>query len=366
MDKRDKLTILITAAGAPGTSTLIKELRWFFFWREDCSLNIVVVDADMEGKGNYPCIHAMDFPTGNHLTCYKVPPGDDDKYISTLLDIVKKEDVDVVMPISSCEVPEFSLYKHLFPCPVMVSDPRAIINCSDKSLTYEVAKKNGVKVPNSIKVQTVQELAMATKQLGYPQYNSVVVKPCISKGSRGLRILDSYLDKKVDDVVSDFFSKKPDHTRVTFEQLSFHLGGMNAELPSEMIVSEYVEGQPYDCMVLGYKGKALLTTCKTRETENNGVITSGELVVNKVLDESCEIMTEALGLSYNISMQFIGDTLIEINPRPSTFIYSDNFNEPYLAVKLALGDISLAEIISYKEKIPYGRRMLRYYDQICY
>ena len=58
------------------------------------------------------------------------------------------------------------------------------------------------------------------------------------------------------------------------------------------------------------------------------------------------------------------DQIIEINPRPSTFIYQDDLNEPYLAIKLALKEISHDEIRAYDIRIRYGRRMVRYMDQV--
>ncbi len=69
-------------------------------------------------------------------------------------------------------------------------------------------------------------------------------------------------------------------------------------------------------------------------------------------------------LSYNISLQFIGNKLIEINPRTSTFIYHQDLNEPYLAVKLCLGEISVDEVRNYQSKVRFGTKMLRYMDQV--
>ena len=71
-------------------------------------------------------------------------------------------------------------------------------------------------------------------------------------------------------------------------------------------------------------------------------------------------------LSYNISIQFIGNKLIEINPRTSTYIYQDNLIEPYLAIKLLLGELTPEQIREYNGKIDYGRRMIRYMDQIFF
>jgi predicted ATP-grasp superfamily ATP-dependent carboligase len=137
----------------------------------------------------------------------------------------------------------------------------------------------------------------------------------------------------------------------------------NGRFP-ELIVMEVVEGTDYDAMCLADEGIPLLTTIKTREASRWGVIVKGELVERPDLVEICEKIVRVVELSYNVGLQFIGDKIIEINPRPSTFIYQDDLIEPYLAIKLALGEISHDEIKAHEGRIRYGRRMVRYMDQV--
>jgi len=56
--------------------------------------------------------------------------------------------------------------------------------------------------------------------------------------------------------------------------------------------------------------------------------------------------------------------LIEINPRVSSFIYQPDLIQPYLAIKLALGEIGEAELQARQNDIAVGRRMIRYMDQL--
>jgi predicted ATP-grasp superfamily ATP-dependent carboligase len=132
----------------------------------------------------------------------------------------------------------------------------------------------------------------------------------------------------------------------------------------ELIIMEFAEGSHYDVMCLADEGINLLTTVKTREASRWGVITKGQLVFKPGLIKICDKIVEAMGLSYNFGLQFIEDKIIEINPRPSTFIYQDDLNEPYLAIKLALKEVSHDEIRAYQTRIRYGRRMVRYMDQV--
>ncbi len=132
----------------------------------------------------------------------------------------------------------------------------------------------------------------------------------------------------------------------------------------ELIIMEFAEGPHYDVMCLADQGINLLTTVKTREASRWGVITKGELVFKPGLRKICDKIVEAMGLRYNFGLQFIEDKIIEINPRPSTFIYQDDLNEPYLAIKLALKEVNHDDIRGYESRIRYGRRMVRYMDQV--
>ncbi len=95
-----------------------------------------------------------------------------------------------------------------------------------------------------------------------------------------------------------------------------------------------------------------------------------------MLDESeiiqqTSIILEQIPLSYNTNLQFIKPPskeplLIEINPRVSTFIYQPDLVQPYLSIKLALGEETPESIKSYQEKIAIGRRMVRYMDQVFF
>ena len=50
----------------------------------------------------------------------------------------------------------------------------------------------------------------------------------------------------------------------------------------------------------------------------------------------------------------------------SKIIFDDDFNEPWLAIKLALKMITPEEVRAFQQNIPFGRRMIRYMDQIFY
>ena len=119
----------------------------------------------------------------------------------------------------------------------------------------------------------------------------------------------------------------------------------------------------FDAMSICYEGKELLTTIKTREDHRAGTITQGALIESNELVLLSRKILSHIPLSFNISIQFIGNYLLEINPRTSTYIYQDNLIEPYLSIKLCLGEYKPEDIEKYRSKVDFGRRMVRYFDQ---
>jgi len=340
-----RLTILVSAAGAPGTYTLIKKLK------EDVP-DIRIIACDMQEEV------AAKFIADAY---YQVPLAESAQYLPDLCAIFAMEKVDVFFPTSSAEVPKVSREKDFIEqsgVKVLVSDIYGIKMATDKGYLYSILE-NYVPVPKVCESVTWGQFEILAHHLGYPD-KKVCFKPPISKGSRGFRIIDAKVDTK-----NQMLRKKPGEClSVSMNQVKEWFGD-DRFLP-QLLLMEYVEGPAYDCMVLAHNGKALLTTVKTREKERWGIITEGELIESPSHVKMCSAIVRELNLSYNVSIQFIGDTLIEVNPRTSTYIYGDDFNEPWLAIQLAMGWITEEEVMAYQDKVPIGRRMVRYMDQIFY
>jgi len=87
---------------------------------------------------------------------------------------------------------------------------------------------------------------------------------------------------------------------------------------------------------------------------------------NQKLVDSTKYIIEKLKLDWISNLQFIGDYLIEVNPRISTQIFSPGVNIPYLAIKFILGEITEKDVGEYSELVKTEYTALRYYDQINY
>jgi len=339
------INILVSASGAPAGSTLIR----YFKSIKERNVKVIAVDMEKEVIGRFV---ADKF--------YQVPPVNDQDYLKVMLDVIKRENIDVFFCVSSVEVEKVSKYIKEFEnagCVVTVSNHNSIKRAVDKYEVYKSVKRIGLPVPEFRTPKTLAEFVNDAYDLGYPE-KEICFKPFIGKGSRGFRIINDKISKK--DLLLNY---KPEAVYMSMDE--FKSIFKNEELPNFLLM-EKVTGVDYDCMVLANRGESLLTTVKTRENSRWGTITNGELVESPRHVELCEKIIKEFGLSYNISIQFIDEYIIEINPRTSTYIYDPNFIEPYLAVKLALGEITNDEIKAYQNKVPIGRRMIRYMDQVFF
>ncbi len=342
-----KLKIVVTACGCPGASTLIKMLK------NNGERDIEIIGVDMDN-------HAI----GRFLTdrFYQIPEGHTDEFIQKMLEITKKESPDIVFPESSNEVYNLACNIERFEqlgTKVIVSPPEAIETANNKYKMYEVLKNStDINLPAYRMVNSAKEFTKAIEDLGYPS-NPVIFKPPVGKGSRGVRIIDPLINRK-----DHLLKEKPTSKYMSlkeFQEIFFQ----DEDFPP-LFVMEFLKGQEYTADTISLNGKALLTTIKTVEQARWGVIVKGELVMKPGLVEQASKILSNIPLSYCSNIQFIEDKLIEINPRVSSFIYQDNLIAPYISIKLALGELSPEEVIAMNSRIDYGRRMVRYMDQVFF
>jgi len=339
------LTVLLTACGCPGASTLIKMLKN----NGERKIKIIGTDVDEEAVGKF----LVD-------KFYKVPPGTSKGYIPKLLEITEKEKSDIIFPESSYEVYPLACNKDRFEefgAKVLVSDPASIEVANNKFKMYDVLARNtNLDLPKYVSAESLDRFLDGIEKLGYPE-TSVVFKPHIGKGSRGVRILDPKANRR-----ELLIKRKPISKYMSLEEFK-EIFSEERDFP-KLLVMEFLEGAEMTADSIALKGRELLTTVKTVEQARWGVIVRGELVERNDLVEQSRKILSAIPLSYCVNMQFIGYRLIEINPRVSTFIYQKELIAPYLAIKLALGELDEEDVKKYREKIDYGRRMVRYMDQL--
>ncbi len=335
------ITVLVTASGAPGTAALLRALRT----NGERGVRVVGTDMSPLAVGRHFCDRF-----------YVVPPGGDAGFPDAVLDIVRRENVDAVLPQSSFDLLALSEARERFMgTTVLVSPPDAIRTANDKAAAYAAVERLGLRAPKWRKVTGGRSLAFAAQELGYPE-RPVCFKPVFSSGSRGFRVLDATVDR-----ARQLIEERPGN-------LAMRLTDVVELLPEEggpdLLVMELAQGRERTVDGIARAGELLLGHAKTREAMRAGLAMYFETLNDHWLLEVAQRIVAELGIDYFFNIQLVGDVVIEINPRISTIVYQEDLNLPYLGVKTALGEITPEELALLSARVRPTRRALRYFDQV--
>lgn len=340
----DDVTVLMTGAGAPGASGIIRSLRA----TDERDISIVGVDMNPDAYG-FSLVDAS----------YTVPAGGDENYISRMVDIASLEGADVVLPLTTAEIEPLAAARDAFDATVMVSDADALSVANDKAKLYEFLADAGFdSTPAYRRVTTEAEFRAAVEALGYPE-NPVCFKPPVASGMRGFRVLDAENDR-----LTHLLEEKPDSAVTTLADVLPVLS--SAETFPELAVMEYLPGDEYSVDVLAMDGEVGPVIPRSRARTRAGISFEGRVENNQRLIEAATDISKALGLSYNVNIQFKYDAdgtpkVIEINPRVSGTIImcvGAGVNLPYLGVKHALGE-PIPSV-----DVAWGTKMVRYWQEL--
>jgi carbamoyl-phosphate synthase large subunit len=153
-------TVLVTGIGGnvgQGVLRNIVSLKW----------NIRIIGVDISS-----------FTAGNHLCdiTYKVPYAYDERYISEIKEIVKKEKVDLIIPTTDYEVYFLSLNKHHIEANIAASEAETAKKYLDKYLTFLFHRANNI------------PFAMSWLPKDYDgSCDEIILKPREGRGSRGIQ-----------------------------------------------------------------------------------------------------------------------------------------------------------------------------------
>lgn len=342
------ITVLVTGVGGPGGPGIIKSLRL----AGERKVRIIGVDMEKESIGSA----LVD-------KFYVIPPAGEKNFINEILRISIKEKVNVILPLVTNELMPLSKNKDMFEkmgIKVSVSDINGLIIANNKYLLLQSCKDNNMPTPEFYLVKNIDDLVDKAKKIGYPQ-KMVCVKPPVSMGMRGFRILDSKLDR-----VKLLLKEKPTSIFATIEDIIAVLKTA-VDFP-ELLVTEYLPGEEYSVDALSDQGKPLVVIPRIRIKIKMGVSFCGILVNDGEIIKYSEKIIKTLNLNGNIGFQFKKDEkgmakIIESNPRLQGSIVlntAGGANLVYLAVKIALG-----EKIK-QPKVKWQTKMVRYWDEMYY
>ena len=340
------ITVLITAAGNQYMPGFVE------CFRSVTERNIRLVGADMNNDSTI--LQMMD-------ALYQVPAATDPTYVDELLNICKKEKIDVIIPVMSAELPALVANKYKFEelgTVVSVSNLKSIEIANNKLRLYEYMRENGIEIPRFCSVNSIKELDEAFSYVGYPEI-AVCIKATELSGSRGIRIIDP--SKSRFDIL---FGEKPNSFYISYEELKTIL----SEKPviPEMMVMEALPGDEFSIDLLADHGKILYMAARESNSITASIPMEATLFHNEAAYEISKRIIESLELDGNADLDFKYDrngkpVLMEINPRVAAtmeIFMQGGMNLPYLRVKQLLGE-KLPEC-----KIETGIKMKRRYMEM--
>jgi carbamoyl-phosphate synthase large subunit len=334
------VTVLVSASGAPGTAALLRALR------ENGEREVRLVGTDLSERS-----------VGRHLcdAFHLVPAGTGPDFVDAMLDVVAREEVDVVLPQSSFDLQGLADQRDRFEVPVLVSPPDAIVRSNDKAESYALLHRLGVPAPEFRRVRGAAEVDAAARELGYPD-RPVCFKPVFSSGSRGFRVLDPTVDR-----AHQLLNERPGSVAMRLEEA---VELLPSEGGPDLLVMELATGEERTIDGIADGTRVVLGHPKTREAIRAGLAMYFVTLEDPGLMEIADQIVAELGIEWFFNIQLVGEHVIEINPRISTVVGQEDLNLRYLGVKRALGEISDDELTALQPNVRPGRKALRYFDQV--
>lgn len=283
-----------------------------------------------------------------------LPMQSDPHYFETILEIIKKEKVNYFVPFREVECLESSKIRQRFldeNCILVTPNTLTLETAIDKAHLYDfLCEKSDIPM---MKYHVVDSLQSFEEGLVKLQNYSLAMKPAQGAGSRGFVIL-----KNKPFSAKEFFTSKNEFVTLSNNAIREML--KNSEEIPKLLLMEMLEGTHYDTNMVCKDGEILYQSVKTRAEAKIGTITKGTILHHPELEEINRKIVKLLNTTGLISTQFIGNKLVEINPRWSTSLVVDGINEYLMDLQVWANEKIQIDPKVNKEYI--DTQMLRFWD----
>lgn len=293
--------MLVTAAGgalSPLNIQLMKAGKRHDIW-------VAAVDANVNASGRYFADYFETVPNGEHP-----------HYVDAIVDLVKRQKIDLVLPWSDEEALGLSENRE------RISAEGAILACTstpmlnimnDKAATFRKLEDSGLRVPAWTLVENKGGLWDAVVEF-YAKYGEYVVKPVVARGNRG-----TFVIRGDGGEAEHFLGSREIHLSQN-EFLAQFFDDAASTLPA--MVMERLFPPAYDIDVLAKGGRLLRAMPRERLNPAGVPFTGGILRPCPKLMALAERVTEIFKLDwlydYDLMTNRDGHPIvIEVNPRPS-------------------------------------------------
>lgn len=216
---------------------------------------------------------------------FKIPKIGDRNYIDKLIEIVKENNIKLIVPTIDTELLTLSLEKKRIEaetnCKVLVSDYDVIKVCRDKVTTQEFMEKNDFDMPKMIEFEDLNQ------DSSFP----IFIKPKSGSSSIGAYKISNYN-----------------------ELLSY------SKTIEDPIIQEFVEGEEYTVDVfLDFNSNIISIVPRLRIATRSGEISKGKIVKDKLVMNEVRKLMEVMKPIGHITVQLFKSNnhikFIEVNPR---------------------------------------------------
>lgn len=285
--------ILLTCFGSKIAHEIIKD----FEQRKD--VEIFVADANPQAP--------ISLITQNFIP---LPPGNDPQFIPALLNAVKSNHIEMIIPGGDEDALALMNAVESFRqegVVAAVQSPELLQFFQSKSNQYHYLADRGFPVPTYQCVKTANEFVQALSKLGYPE-RPLLMKPNAGRGGRGIFLLSERLA-----------IRNRDGLPVINRDLALQL----LDEGKEFILMTYFDGVIYDIDVLRCADSSLYFGQRKRLGTNVTKLFAGnEFEHSAAIDLFCRKLYDVLPTDYLVDYDLMAEEngnihLLEVNPRPS-------------------------------------------------
>jgi len=301
------MNILVTSAGGPAAIGVIKSL-----FRFDTQVEHHIVATDM---------NKMSAGLKMADRGYVVPGVDSSDFLPDIKEIIKRENIDLILPTSNMEIDQFEQLSDI--TNVFMSDSKTIKLCNDKWEFYNKVKDD-FDIPKTWQDNDIRWMGCFAR----PRYEL--------GGSRGTL-----------------------HCKDIHQYMSTYKSDV------EYIYSDYLPGQEYTIDVLCDMEKPLVSVVRKRLQTKAGISTQGEIIRDEHIENECKRMCEFLGLKGPVCIQMKDDkngvpNFVEVNPRFGGGTYFTTLAEVNF-VEIIISILENKPLLINK---PIPIKVVRYFEEI--
>lgn len=319
MDGSRTINILITSAGGISGTFLIRHLLRHPI--ANYRYHVVAVDSN-------------EYSVAKHISSvfYHVPRSNDPRYEQAIYDIIVKERIDIVFPVTSYDTPFYAKHRNK-----LIGMGVNLLVCEFKTHELLHNKKRMYAFMSSIGIP-VPHVYENRDHIRYP----AIIKVCESSGSAGVYKLESDLD------------------------LHYWMSKLK-----EYVITDYVQGKEFtvDCLFDQSRRLVLSNTRERKKVHGGGVVVTKNVNTPEAIRRVLKILESQLSIVGPINFQYIHDEhgrifLTDFNTRFASgglpLTIAAGYDIPNVMIQLMLGHPVSED--SNKEKA--GLTMYRYYDEL--